>query len=219
MFKNYLKITVRQFTRSKLFSVINVFGLAMGITICMIIGFWLQRELSYDRFHSNSDRIYRIERELFRDKLYSRWPITSGAYKDALLSDFDEIEGSVRFWRQEFSILDHNNFVHRQELYAVDNSIFDVFDFSLEKGNQKNALIEPKTVVLTKENALKYFGTEDVIGKSLNFEWSGEQVDFKVTGVLAEVPENSHIHFSMLISISSYPETRFENIKFGKPFH
>jgi len=211
MFTNYLKIAVRNFKRYKLFSFINVFGLAIGIATCMIISFWVQRELSYDRFHKNAHRIYRLERELFRDNLYSRWPIVSGAYKQALIDDYPEIENSVRFWRREFSIKDSNEIIRRQTLYAVDNSVFEIFDFGLEKGDHKTALTEPMSVVLSRENALKYLGTVDVIGKSLTFEWNGEPVDFQVTGILNKVPENSHVHFDMLISISSYPENRFND--------
>ena len=209
MFKNYIRIAYRYFIRHKLFSFINVFGLAIGLCICMIISLWVQRELSYDRFHEKSHRIYRIERELFRENLYSRWPITGGSYKQALIDDYPEIEDAVRFWLREFSIKDHQGTVHRQEMFAADNSVFHIFDFDLEEGDESAALNEPMSVVLTRKNAIKYFGTVDAIGKSLTFEWEGEPVDFKVTGILKEVPKNSHIQFNALISIASYPAERF----------
>jgi len=209
MLKNYLKIAYRNFIRHKLYSFINVFGLAIGLSICMIISLWVLREMSYDRFHEKAHWIYRVERELFRDNLYSRWPIVGGSYKQALIEDYPEIENAVRFWRREFAIKDHKNAVHRQGMFAVDNSFFEMFDFRLEEGDEDTALEEPLTVVLTRKNADKYFETGDPIGKSLTFEWQGEQTDFKVTGVLKEVPENSHIHFDMLISIASYPEEEF----------
>ncbi|UCE40271.1 MAG: ABC transporter permease [Candidatus Aminicenantes bacterium] len=206
MLKNHLKIAYRNFIRHKLYSFINVFGLAIGLSICMIISLWVLRELSYDRFHEKAHRIYRIERELFRDNLYSRWPITGGRYKQALIDDYPEIENASRFWRREFAIRDHDNFVHRQEMFAVDNSIFEMFDFHLEDGDEQSALADPMTVVLTRENAIKYLGIGDAVGKSLSFEWDGELVDFMVTGILEQVPENSHIHFDMLVSIVSYKE-------------
>jgi putative ABC transport system permease protein len=209
MIMNHLKIAYRNFIRHKLYSFINVFGLAIGLSICMIISLWVLRELSYDRFHKNSCRIYRIERELFRDNLYSRWPIVGGSYKQALIDDYPDIVNAARFWRREFAIKDHKNDVRRQEMFAVDNSVFDMFDFHLEEGDEQTALTDPMKVVLTRKNALRYFGSEDAVGKSLTFEWEGEQVDFKVTGILEEVPENSHIHFDMLISIASYPEEEF----------
>ena len=94
-------------------------------------------------------------------------------------------------------------------MFAVDNSVFEIFDFTLEKGDERTALMDPMSVVLTRENALKLFGSDNVIGKTLKFEWGGEWIDFKITGILSELPYNSHIHFGMLISISSYPNERF----------
>lgn len=213
MFRNYLKTTYRNLKGNKLYSMINISGLALGLSICFIITLWIQRELSYDRFHSKADRIYRVERELFRDNLYSRWPIGSGQYKRLLLDDYPEIESAVRFWRNEFAVRDFKNNIRRLPLFAVDNSVFEIFDFGLELGDEKTALTEPKTIVLTRENALKYLGRDDVIGRSLTFEWAGEPVDFKVTGILREVPENSHIHFGALISISSYPDETFASLR------
>ncbi len=206
MLKNHLKIAYRNFVRHKLYSFINVFGLAIGLSICMIISLWVLRETSYDNFHKKADWIYRVERELFRDNLFSRWPITGGRYKQALIDDYSEIVNAVRFWRREFAIKDYRNDVHREETYAVDNSVFNIFDFRLEEGDEKTALQKPMTVVLTRQNATKYFGAGDAVGKSLSFEWEGEPVDFEVTGILEEIPENSHIHFDMLISMASYKE-------------
>jgi putative ABC transport system permease protein len=211
MLKNHLKIAYRNFVRHKLYSFINVFGLAIGLSICMIISLWVRRETSFDNFHKKADRIYRIERELFRDNLYSRWPITGGYYRRALIEDYPEIINAVRFWKREFAIKDYKNNIHRKEMFAVDNSIFEIFDFGLEEGNEQTALIEPRTVVLTRDDAVKFFGTGNAIGKSLSFEWQGKPVDFEVTGILKEVPENSHVHFDMLISMANYKEDPYDS--------
>ena len=96
-------------------------------------------------------------------------------------------------------------------MFAVDNSVFDIFDFHLEEGDEQNALSDPMTVVLTRKNAVKYFGTGNAVGKSLTFEWQGEPTDFYVTGILKEVPQNSHIHFDMLLSIASYKEEPYSD--------
>src|SRR4030042_21088 len=128
MFNNYIKIAIRNFKTHRMFSFINVCGLAIGIATFMLISLWVQKELIYDTFHTKADRIYRVERELFRDNLYSRWPICNARYKQALIDDYPEIENAVRFWDKTFSITDKNNFIHRQLLYATDNSIFEVFD-------------------------------------------------------------------------------------------
>lgn len=211
MLRNYLKITYRNLARRKLYSFINIVGLAIGLSICIFIILWVQQELSFDRFHAKADRIYRVERRILREDLYSRWPIVGGAYRQALLDDFPEIESAARFWGLGYAITDHQDTVHRQSLFAADNEVFEIFDFGLEEGDERTALVEPKTVVLTRKNAQKYFGTADVIGRSLPFQWGDEMADFKVTGILKEVPANSHIHFDMLISIASFPAERFSN--------
>ena len=209
--KNHLKIAFRNLSRRKLFSFINIFGLAVGLSICFIIFLWIRQELDYDRFHEHADRLFRVERRIFRDNLDSRWPVTGGAYRQALLDDFPEIEEAGRLWQLSFPVRDHLRTVHQQALCAVDNAIFDMFAFGLESGDERTALTEPKTVVLTGAAAVKYLGTEDAVGLSLPIQWDNEMVDFQVTGILRPVPDRSHIHFEMLMSISSFPEERFSN--------
>jgi putative ABC transport system permease protein len=137
--------------------------------------------------------------------MHGQAPITSGPYGPALLSDYPEIQNYVRMDVEEISFKDDRNVFHKQRLIFADNSIFEIFDFRLERGDPKTALTQPNTMVLTRENALKYFGTEDVIGKSLNADWSGTSVDFQINGILEEVPANSHVQFDVLASLSSYP--------------
>ncbi|MEJ2495425.1 MAG: ABC transporter permease [Ignavibacteriaceae bacterium] len=202
MFKNYLTIAFRNIQRQKLFTFIIVCGLAIGIAACMIISLWVKKELSYDRFHSKADRIFRIERKITRNEIDGRWPITGAKYKQALIDDIPEIKNAVRLWPRAFSIKDKNDNLHRQQLFAVDNSIFDIFDFVLNRGSKATALSKPNTLVLTESCAIKYFGTQDVVGKTLELEMDNKYVNFEITGVLKDVPENSHIHFEMLISFS-----------------
>jgi putative ABC transport system permease protein len=191
--------------RNKLYSLINLTGLAIGLAACLMIWLWVQDELSYDRFHTNAERIYRVERKFdFRD-MHGQAPITGGTYGPALVDDYPEIENYVRLHRNELSIKDHRNIFRKQQLIVADNSIFEIFDFHLERGDPKNALTQPKSMVLTRENALKYLGTEDAIGKTLTVDWSGTLSDFQITGILEEIPHNSHVHFDVLASISSYP--------------
>jgi putative ABC transport system permease protein len=211
MFKNQLTIAYRNFVRHKLFSFINVLGLGVGLCVCLLIGLWVLNECRYDRFHKRADRIFRIERELFRDNAFSRWPVTGGVYKQALTNEIPEVENAARFWRRTFVVKDHRNFKHQQTLYAADNSLFKIFDFGLEEGDDGSALTEPRTVVLTREAARRYFGTGEAVGRTLPFEWNGQMVDFQVTGILKKVPKNSHLTFEMLISMASYPEEQFVN--------
>ncbi|KAA3657040.1 MAG: ABC transporter permease, partial [Calditrichaeota bacterium] len=211
MFKNYLKITVRNLVKNKVYSSINIIGLAIGIASCLLIFLWVQKELSYDKFHKNAHRIYRVERELYRENAFSRWPITSGAYKQPLIDDFPEIENAVRFWGKEYAIHDSRGNIHRQAAWAVDNSIFQIFDFKLLQGDEQTALKSPYSLVLTREKAIALFGSADVVGKSLVFEWEDKPTEFKVAGILHDIPLNSHMQFNMLVSISSYPAEYFSN--------
>ena len=205
MLKNYFKIAFRNLLRNKLYSSINLTGLAIGLAACLMIWLWVQDEMSYDRFHTNAERIYRVERKFdFRD-MHGQAPITGGTYGPALVSDYPEIENHVRLHRNELSIKDHRNIFHKTQLIVSDNSIFEIFDFHLESGDPKTALTQPKSMVLTRENAIKYLGTEDAIGKFLTVDWSGTLADFQITGILEEIPHNSHVQFDVLASISSYP--------------
>jgi putative ABC transport system permease protein len=203
---NYVKITLRNLFRNKLYTFINIFGLAIGLAACLMIYLWVQDELSFDRFHQNASRIYRVERKFdFRD-MHGQAPNTSGPYGPALVGDYPEIENFVRIDIEEYSIKDFKNIFHRQELALADNSLFEVFDFRLEEGDSKTALTQPKSIVLTREQALIYFGDSDVLGDSLTVDLNGELTDFRVTGILEEVPHNSHIHFDILFSISTYSD-------------
>jgi putative ABC transport system permease protein len=187
---------------------INLLGLAIGMAACLMIFLWVQDELSYDRFHQKAERIFRVERKFdFRD-MHGQAPVTSGPYGPALVADYPEIENFVRLDREELSIKDHRNIFRKQSLIFADNSIFDVFDFRLEEGASQAALVQPNSIVLTRENALKFLGTEDAVGKSLTLDWNGDLTDFRITGILEKVPHNSHVHFDMLASLSTYPDER-----------
>lgn len=206
MFTNYVKITLRNLFRNKLYTFINIFGLAIGLAVCLMIYLWVQDELSYDRFHQNASRIYRVERKFdFRD-MHGQAPITSGPYGPALVRDYTEVENFARLDRNELSIKDQKNTFHRQHLILTDNSIFEVFDFRLVKGDTQTALTQPRSIVLTREQAIKYFGEEDIIGRSLSVDWNEQITDFQITGILEEVPHNSHVRFEMLASISTYSD-------------
>ncbi|MDH4218207.1 MAG: ABC transporter permease, partial [Candidatus Aminicenantes bacterium] len=181
MLRNYIKIALRNLFRNKLYSLINLLGLAIGMAACLMIFLWVQDELSYDRFHQNAERTYRVERKFdFRD-MHGQAPVTSGPYGPAMVRDYPEIENFVRLDREELSVKDHRNIFRKQPLIFADNSIFEVFDFRLEQGAPQTALIQPNSIVLTRGNALKYLGTEDAVGKSLTLDWNGTPTDFQIT--------------------------------------
>ncbi len=214
MFKSYIKTALRNIRKQKVYSIINLTGFSIGLACCILIFLYVKHELSYDNFHQKADRIYRIERNIDYQHLTGRWPITSGGYGPALAGEYPEIENFARLWRRELNIKDYKNVSHKQQLIAADNSIFKIFDFNMESGNKNTALSQPYTAVLTRGNAIKYFGTDDVIGKTLAFELDGKTVDFQITGIMEKVPENSHVHFDMLMSITTTPEeqlNKFQN--------
>lgn len=211
MIKNYATMVMRNFRREKLFSIINVLGLAIGLATCMLIGLWVQRETGVDRFHRLGKRIYRVERQLFRDDAYSRWPIVGGQYKDALIADVPEIENAVRIMNRTYTLKTPEGQVHRQRVSATDNALFDLFDFHLRAGDEKTALSAPNSVVLTAALAKKFFGRSEVVGEVLQWEYDGENRPLKVTGILEAIPDNSTLQFEMLLSMSSFPDESFSS--------
>ena len=159
MLKNYLKIALRNMFRNKLYSLINLTGLGIGLAACLMIWLWVQDEMNYDRFHTNAERIYRVERKFDYKDMHGQSPVMSAPYGPALVNDYPEIVNCVRVHRNELSIKDHRNIFHKHQIIVADNSIFEVFDFHLESGDPKTALTQPRSMVLTQENALKYLGT------------------------------------------------------------
>jgi len=203
MIRNYFKIALRNISRYKLYSLLNIFGLAIGFTCFVLIYIWVQDEIGYDKFHTKWERIYRVEQEVFFEEFAGQWPLTSGAYGPTLINEYPEIQNYVRLFKSEQTVKDNKNQLHENLMYGTDNSIFDVFDFKLLEGNKKSALKDPYTIVLTREKALKYFGNDNIIGESIPIKWDDKFVDFKVVGILEEVPKNSHVNFDILYSIST----------------
>ncbi len=205
MIKNYLTIAFRNILKNKLFTIINVAGLAIGMAVCFIIYLWVQDEISYDQFNSRADNIYRVERRWDFQDMHGQGANTSPPFGPVMVQDYQEIIDFVRLEKKEVFIKDHRNLFRKQKVMVSDNSIFQIFDFKLFKGDRENVLNQPNTIVLTQEIAMKYMGTNKAIGKTLTIHWEGEPVDFLVTGILNDVPANSHFNFEILISISSYP--------------
>ncbi|MBU1100036.1 MAG: ABC transporter permease [Bacteroidetes bacterium] len=206
MLKNYLKITWRNFIRYKVYTGLNIFGLAIGLAACILIFLWVQDELSYDKFHSRSGRIFRTEQRYSYTSEIEQWPITSGAFGPTLVEEYPEIVDFTRIWRQGYRLKDYRNMVNQYDIVLTDNSIFTMFDFNLLIGDESTALVDPETVVMTPEKAKLLFGTTDIIGKILPVEWGDSYIDLKVTGLLEPVPHNSHAQFDIVISIATFKD-------------
>ena len=215
MLRNYFKVAVRNMLRHRGYSIINITGLAIGMACCVLIVLWVQDELSFDRFHENAGDIYRVIQDINFADHSTTWAITQGPLGPALRDDFPEIENMVRLARRGMR-LTYQEISFDERLVLADGSIFDVFTFPLLRGDPKTALSDPLSLVLTEDMALKYFGEEDPIGKTLKVD---NRFDFKVTGVLKEVPRNSHIRFDFLIPfvfgrVLNYTVDRWGNSQF-----
>ncbi len=203
MFKNYFKIALRNLVRYKGYSLINILGLAIGMTCCILILLFVQDELSYDRFHANADYIFRLERQgVFQGREY-HVPITAHPYGPTLVADFPEVESMVRLWDVELNVRDPKMQFIEETLYFADETLFDVFSFDLKEGDPETALQTPSSVVLTEGMARRYFGETAPIGKSLSVTWDDSVMSLQVTGILADIPQNAHFHTDFFVSYST----------------
>jgi putative ABC transport system permease protein len=198
MFKNYLKVALRNLKKYKFFSFINIAGLAIGMACCILILLWVQDEVSYDRFHEQSDNIYRVIVENHStDQVYDQWQ-TPGPLASTLKEEFPEIIKSARYHKNPNEVLIRYKDTKFMEagLSLADPDLFEIFAFSFVKGDPKRAFPDHMSVVITEEMAEKYFGDEDPIGKTLNMS---KEVNFTVTGIIKKLPPNSHFQLDFLI--------------------
>lgn len=203
MIKNYILSALRHFLRHKGFSFINIFGLAIGIAVSIVGFLYVMNELSYDRFHKNADRIYRVAVDAMAGNTAIYQTYTSAPMAAAFYEFFPEVEKVTRIRGTGSETVEYGDkkFIEGH-VFMVDSTFFDIFDFQVIRGERGKLLNTPFTAVITRSTAEKYFGTEDPIGKVLR---RGED-QFRVIAVVKDVPENSHFHFDMLLGLISYPE-------------
>jgi putative ABC transport system permease protein len=203
MFKAFVKIAFRNFIKDKFFSTINVIGLAVGISVTLVISLFIIHELSFDRFHSKLDRIFRIAMHLEVSGSASDLNSTFPLMRAAILSDVPEIEDATRVYILNGKIFKHGEKVFTEDkVLFTDTSFFNIFDFGLLAGNSRAGLSKVRQVMLTPGLAKKYFNTDDwsqVVGQSISID----QEMFEVTGVVAEAPANSHMVYSAIATIES----------------
>jgi putative ABC transport system permease protein len=204
MIRNYLKVAFRNILRHKVYSLINIFGLAIGMALCLLILVYVQDELSYDGFHEKADRIYRIaQTEDHNGDLTNVMRIAPGATA-RLEIDFPEaIEKTVRIFPAGEVWTKYEDRLFREDkMYVVDDSFFDIFTFDFISGNPETALKEPNSIVLNRTTAEKYFGETDAFGKMIEVDMPGAPL-LKVTAVVEDMPGNSHFHPDFLVSLST----------------
>jgi putative ABC transport system permease protein len=207
MFSNYLKIAYRNIKKHLGYSLINVAGLAIGMACCILILLFVFDELSYDKFHENHDRIYRVTRKWFNADGVVNLHLGHVAPPVAPLleNDFPEIAHAVRIVGAGGLLVGNETaFYEEPRLYFAEEDVFEVFNFDMIVGDPSTALKDPFAIVITDEMAERYFGSEDPIGKSLTIKTASQQADMKVTGVIKPLPHNSHFHPNLLGSFKTY---------------
>lgn len=205
MLKNYFKVALRTFWKRRAFSLINIVGLAVGLASCFLIFLYVRFELSYDHFNSKAARIYRVVGDLTSQSGVLRWHSTPGPMAAAMKAEFPQVEETVRLIPGSILVREGNVKFQEEHSMWADPSVLSVFDFPLKYGNAATALKEPNSVVLSETAARKYFGDANPVGKSLLL--SGKELNARVTGVMKDIPENSHIKADMFVSMSTYLES------------
>lgn len=215
MYKNYFKIAWRNLIKKTAYSFINIFGLGLGIACCVLIFMFVQDELSYDNYHEKGARIYRVIHgdattadPKNRTFAYPPWVWNNAPIGPALKNNFPEIEKVVQFSGRADILLSYEDKLYQEDgIFFMDSTAFDVFSWKLLKGDPKTALAASYSIVLTETTARKYFGDEDPLGKTLKGSDSpgrGNAGDYTVTGVMEDVPANSHFRFNALLSLNTF---------------
>jgi putative ABC transport system permease protein len=207
MFRNYLIIALRNLKRHKAFSAINIFGLALGMATCLVIMLFVHEEWSYDRFNKKADRIVRV---IFRGSIQGENMEEAHVMPpvaQALRADYPEVQETTRLRQYGSPRIVYGSKSFRESPFAfVDSNFFQVFTLPFVQGDPKTALMQPNSIVITREVAQKFFGQEDPMGKVLFFK--DFNISLKVTGVIEPVPSNSHFKFDIFASMSTFPDAK-----------
>lgn len=207
MFKNNLKIGVRNLRRHKGYAFINIFGLTIGLAVSFIAALYIFDETSYDKFHKDNDRIYRVTKSYFNGhKIVHTVPFRSYLL-DRMREDISAIESTTTIspLGDKMIVVHADNKSTEKRVALADSHFFDFFSFKLLQGNPQSVLSDPNTVIIAKSKALEYFKGESPIGEAISIKnaFQGEGLDVTITGVFEDMPENSHFHYDFLISMST----------------
>ena len=210
MLKNYIKTAFRSLLKNKGFTFINVLGLALGLATCLLIVFYVFDELSYDRYNTKANRIYRVNMDMKYGGNTSSFAIAPPPLSTAIGTNFPEVETTIRIIKSEGTrIRKGNENVIEDKVAYADPSVFSVFTLPMLSGDPKTALAEPNTMVISESAAQKYFNSTDVVGKYLHLV--SEMADFKITGVIRNMPAQSHFNFDYFLSMSSLASSKDQN--------
>lgn len=207
MFKNYLKIGFRNLAKHQLYTIIHILGLALGLAAFLLINQYTAFEKSYDNFHPQPNELYRLTTDnVIDDVIQVRDAMSFAPSGKALQEELPEvISATTTFKRRRVIFRKNGQPVEEKGVIAVDSNFLNLFNYPLLAGNQEELFNEPYTVVLTEKQAKKYFGNVNPIGKTMEVLGNFNR-PFKVTGVLADIPQNTHYKFDILLSLKSYTE-------------
>lgn len=203
MLKNYFTIIVRTIRKQKFFASINILGMTIGITACFLIALYVIDEFSYDSFHANADRIYQVGRHNKFGDVDLRSASICPPLADAMMSEIPEVESTLRLTSGGTPVLHYGDKAFKaNKVFTTEKNFFEFFSYKLISGNARTALKEPNTLVLTEKIARKLFGDEDPLEKLITLDDGNgmDTVAYKVTGVAADCPGNSHLKFNVLLS-------------------
>jgi putative ABC transport system permease protein len=200
MFRNLFKAAGRYILKYQIYTIINIFGLTIGLACSILIYLYIDRELSYDKFHAYYNQIYRVG---VRGKLRGtelNQALTASPMAAVLIKSFPDIIQAARIGRYGAWLVTYKDIRYNEDdLLFADSTFFDIFSFHLIKGDPASALSEPNCIVLTESAAARYFGNEEPLGRKLQIEHDTNL--YAVTGIMEDVPVNSHFHFDMLASL------------------
>lgn len=204
MFKNLFKIALRNIFKDKVYSAINILGLTIGITCSIFLFMYILDELSYDRYHTNANNIYRIVSNIKEPDNAFTWAVAQVPMAQELRNNYPEVKNAVRFYGTGRTLYKNGEKQFNEEdFYLTDSTVFNMFTYEFLAGDVNTALDNPFSIVLTETVAKKYFASAtEALGQSLQ---NKENQEYKITGVIKDVPYNSHFRFDALISRSSQP--------------
>ena len=203
MLKNLIKTAIRHIRKHPGYSIMNILGLTLGISSALFLIIYVSDEVSYDRYHENADRIYRVSSKITEPDDQFTWIVAQIPFGPQVVQDYPEVQSFVRFINMPRALykFEDKEFIE-EDFYYVDSTLFDIFTCKIIKGEVRSAVKDPSKIVLTETVAARYFGDADPIGKTLT---TGDNT-FEVTGVIEDVPFNSHFRFEAVSARNNLPK-------------
>jgi putative ABC transport system permease protein len=214
MLQDYLKTAFRVLLKNKFFSIVNIISLTLGITTCLLILIYIENELSYEKFQKNRDNIYRVTARWGQEGNVMKFAGSMPAIAPAVMGEVPEVENAIRIKKAYDATFKNrdNNEINEENVFYSEQGIFSIFSIDLREGNPATVLTDPYSVALSEKMAVKYFGSEDPIGKELTIN----KAPFKITGIFSDIPDNTHLKFEFILS---YPTLKAMGKVAEKPWN